>query len=99
VTLLLEFLFLAATAFAHDDHSNVAAEMGGIGPTSTAGLGRPVISPLSSTVQTPPPSYFGHSTGSGFLYTHVFLMVLGWMSILPVGTLSVMASPFGVAAC
>jgi hypothetical protein len=95
VALLLESLFLAV-AFASDDHSNMAEEMDSMGSSPTAGLNRPAI---SLSLQTTPPSYFGYPTGSGFLYAHVFLMVIGWMFLLPVGTLFVSASLSGVAGC
>ena len=83
VALLLEFLSLA-TALAHDDHNSMGEEMGDVAPSPIASLGSG-ISLLSSSVQTSPPSYFGYSAGSGFLYAHVFFMVLGWMFLLPVG--------------
>jgi hypothetical protein len=83
VALLLEFLSLA-TALAHDGHNSMGEEAGNVGPSPVAGLG-PSISLVSSSAQTSLPSYFGYSAGSGFLYAHVFFMVLGWMFLLPVG--------------
>ncbi|KAI9773462.1 MAG: hypothetical protein M1840_007679 [Geoglossum simile] len=79
-------LLSLATALAHDDHNSMEEEMGNVALSPIAGL-RPSISLLSSPGQTSPPSYFGYSAGSGFLYAHVFFMVLGWMFLLPIGVM------------
>ncbi|KAI9787725.1 MAG: hypothetical protein M1839_000256 [Geoglossum umbratile] len=65
----------------------MAGKMSIVDLSPTAGLNKPNVSLLPNPAQTPSPSYFGLSTGSGLLYAHVFFMVLGWMFLLPIGVM------------
>lgn len=41
-----------------------------------------------------PPTYFSHSEHRALLFTHISLMVLGWVVMLPLGKLAVWLEGF-----
>ncbi|KZF18899.1 hypothetical protein L228DRAFT_234927 [Xylona heveae TC161] len=70
----------SATAHGHDSFEDDGNAVSSISPT------RPVISmsaaPSATNVAQ---SYFQLSSHSNLIYAHIFLMILGWVFILPIG--------------
>lgn len=67
-------LGLVPAALAHgDDHGDMDMDMGG----SAASEPQPE--------SEYPPTYFSHPEYTGAIMTHIALMVIGWVFVLPVG--------------
>ena len=76
------FLGLEALAGPHG-HEDDAGTMV---PTVSAAHIRPTVSPWSGSMDEGPRSYYGYSEHAGLIYSHIGLMIVAWMFVLPLGT-------------
>lgn len=71
----------------------VTAHGGGESMDMDMGMGMGMGHGGSTTTQPPnsqgyPDTYFAHTEHTGVIYTHIALMVLSWVFILPIGKFS-----------
>jgi hypothetical protein len=78
VALLLLGLLPAAIANAHGDEVIANSDMGGM---KMGGMNSSKLLP----VEPAPMSYFRYPEHSGWIYAHIFIMMLGWVVVLPLG--------------
>lgn len=60
-------------------------------PVMAEAPSRPVVSDGIDEAAMEPQSYFALSDHSGVMYAHIFLMILAWVVVLPVGRCRVKA--------
>lgn len=50
-------------------------------------VARPTIAPAPQTTNAAPESYFQYGEHSGLLFGHIFLMIISWVFVLPIGVM------------
>ncbi|KAI9712352.1 MAG: hypothetical protein M1820_001565 [Bogoriella megaspora] len=81
LTAAATLLGLLPLAIAHGDGSDGTDGS----PAVQDAPGRPMIADGAQEVQNDPQSYFALSEHAGAIYAHIFLMILAWVVILPIG--------------
>lgn len=70
-------LGLASIAVAHGHDEDMNMDMG------DSSIARPTITSAANVVA--PSSYFRYGEHSGLMIAHIFLMVIAWVFVLPIG--------------
>lgn len=74
-------LGLASVAAAHGSDEDVAMDMGG------SSIAPPTISSTADVAVAVPATYFRHGEHGSLMTSHIFLMTIAWVFILPIGVL------------
>lgn len=68
----------SVVAHAHDEHEDMKMDMGGMSDSRLA-----ITTVVNGTIAGPA-SYFQLQEHTGLVFTHILLMTLGWVFVLPI---------------